>query len=113
SSEQKYFLRSMNNPGIKTIHFLGIKVSDQMTVAQKRRYWSLKPWGPNDGLIHFVSYQRLRDPVVSVFGQDAHIDLESIAPTFMRSLCSLVNILPKSANVDKWNYSTHTIEREI
>lgn len=113
SSEQKYFLNNFNPGHVKCIHFLGIKVSEQMSVAQKRKYWALKPWGPNDGLVHFLSYQRLQDPVISAFGQDPHIDLETISSTFMRSLCSLVGILPKSANVDKWNYSAHTVEREV
>lgn len=102
SSEQKYFLKPLRESSVKTVHFIGTKVSSQMGIVEKRRYGFLKPWGPNDGMIAFSSYQRLKAPVVSVMGQGHFIDLDSVEITFKRSLCSIVGLVPKGAALKKW-----------
>ena len=87
SSEHKYFSSNWDSP-VKTVHVLAM---GGRTFLEKSHRNLLEQWGPNDGLICFADYQKVRDPVISLPGQDHFVDMRAIDSVYIRSLSSMVN----------------------
>ena len=95
SMEQTYFRNSFDTRGIKTVHILGLKNDSTLSSQQVKEREMIKAFGPNDGVIPFSQYQFLQQPVLPLLDQGHNIDLGAISSTFLRTLSSMVSILPQ------------------
>jgi hypothetical protein len=101
SCEQKYFIRPISDKVPAIVSFIGVRGRQSMTAKERKDFFALKHWGPNDGYITFRDYEKMPGFVVPLWGQPHHMNLLNDRKIFQKTMCYLVDICKENAD-KKW-----------